>query len=272
MSTRNLSIIALPAVLLLGCPSEKKEAPKTDKTEQPATKPAEKPMEEKPAEKPAEEKPAEGAMGEGTGTIKGVVSFKGEPPKPEKIDMKKDPKCGEINKDQSRKEVVVEDGKLAEVFVHVTGVPDKKWDAREDEVMLDQKGCIYHPRMIGIQVKQPLVILNSDPLLHNVHAHAKRSEFNQAMPKQGMKLKKEFKTQDLEAKITCEVHPWMEAALRIVDHPFYAVTGKDGAFTIENVPAGKYKIELEHKKLGKKTMDVEVAKDGTAEVMAEYGG
>lgn len=272
MHIRTLSIIALPAVLLFGCPAQKKEKPATDKTKQPMEKPAEKPM-EKPAEKPMEEKPEEtGAMGEGTGTVKGVVTFKGEAPKPEKIDMKKDPKCTEINKGQSRQAVKVEGGKLAEVFVHVTGLPDKKWDTREDAVSLDQKGCVYHPRMIGIQVGQKLSILNSDPLLHNVHAHAKRSEFNQAMPKQGMKIEKDFKKADMEAKISCEVHPWMNAALRIVEDPFFQVTGKDGAFTIENVPAGKYKLEFEHKKLGKKTMDVEVTKDGTAEVNAEFGG
>jgi hypothetical protein len=244
---------------LFGCPAEKTEAPKP--AEQPATQP-----EAPPPPPPAAEAPPAG----GTGAIKGVVAFAGTPPKPQKIDMKKDPACMKINTTQEVSEVSVADGKLADVFVRIAeGLPDQKWPARTDAVTLDQKGCVYVPQMIGIQVDQPFLVLNSDPLLHNVHAYVKRSEFNLAMPKQGSKIEKKFKSQDLEARIACEVHPWMQATLRVVDHPFFAVTGADGSFTIENVPAGKYKLELEHAKLGKQTMDVEVTGGQTADVKAE---
>jgi hypothetical protein len=200
-----------------------------------------------------------------------VVTFSGTPPKAEKVDMKKDPKCVEINKTQELAPVMVDGGKLAEVFVRISeGLPEQKWEPRSDAVTMDQKGCVYVPRMIAVQIEQPFTVLNSDPLLHNVHAFAKRGEFNQAMPKQGSKLERKFKTQDLEGKITCEVHPWMQASLRVVAHPFFAVTGADGSFTIENVPAGKYKLELEHAVLGKKSLDVEVTAGGTAEANGEF--
>jgi plastocyanin len=263
---RALLLLALPLVLA-GCPSEKKEEPKP--VAPPVTPPP-----PAPPETPPPPPPAEPPAGGGPGTIQGIISFKGAAPAPEKVDMKKDPKCVDINKAQEIATVAVKDGKLADVFVRIAeGLPaDGKFDTRSDAITLDQKGCVYSPQMLAVQIGQPLKILNSDPLLHNVHAHAKRGEFNQAMPTQGMTLEKKFKTKDLEGKITCEVHPWMHANLRVVDHPFFAVSGGDGSFTIQNVPAGKYKLELEHGKLGKKTVDVEVTAGGTAQANVDFGG
>jgi plastocyanin len=264
MSPKLKRILPFALLVLVGCPSEKKEEPK------PVTPPPVAPPPPPPETPPP---PTGQPTGAGPGSIQGIVSFKGAPPAPEKIDMKKDPKCMEINKTQEIATVAVQDGKLADVFVRIAeGLPEQKWEPRSDSVTLDQRGCVYSPQMIAIQVDQTFTVLNSDPLLHNVHAHAKRSEFNQAMPKQDMKIEKKFKTKDLEGKITCEVHPWMHATLRVVDHPFFAVSGSDGSFTIQNVPAGKYKLELEHGKLGKKTMDVEVPAGGTAQANVDFGG
>ncbi len=254
-------VFALPALLLFACPAEKKEEPK------PAEKPVTPPP---PPEKPPEPPPAPVNTG-GTGMIKGTITFEGTPPKPEVVDMKKDKTCMELNKAHAIPEVMVDGGKLAEVLVRISsGLPDQKWPVRSDAITLDQQACVYHPKMIAIQVGQELDITNSDPLLHNVHAIVKRSEFNQAMPTQGMKAERKFKAQDLEGKIACEVHPWMHAALRVLDNPFFAVTGPDGSFTIENVPPGKYQLEIEHGKLGKKTKDVEVKAGDTVEVSAEF--
>jgi plastocyanin len=251
--------VLLLSLLLLACPA--KEEPKPVAPPPPPVAPP------PPPEAPPPPPPAAA----GPGTISGVVAFKGTVPAAEKVDMKKDPKCIELNKEQAIASVNVQDGKLADVLVRIAeGLPEQKWETRSDAITMDQKACVYAPQMIAIQVDQAFKILNSDPLLHNVHAHAKRSEFNQAMPKQGMTIEKKFKTKDLEASITCEVHPWMHATLRVLDHPFFAVTGADGSFTIANVPAGKYKVELEHAKLGKKMMDVEVTAGGTATVNGEF--
>lgn len=255
-------IFLISGALALGaCKSE---------TKKPAEKPAEKPV-EKPAEKPVE-KPAEkpAAVAGAGGSIKGVVSFEGTPPKPEKVDMKKDPKCMKSNKDAVRSDAKVKDGKIAEVFVHIkSGLTEQKWDVREDEVVLDQVGCLYHPRVIGLQEKQKLTIVNSDPLLHNVHAMAKRGEFNMAMPTQGMKLEKTFKKGELGFEIKCDVHAWMKAWGYVVEHPYFATTAEDGSFEIKGVPAGKYTVEFLHPTLGAQTAEVTVT-DGDATAAATF--
>ena len=111
---------------------------------------------------------------------------------------------------------------------------------------MDQDGCIYTPHVMGVQVGQQFKVKNSDGLLHNVHSLSKDNPpFNRAMPANVTEADYEFaKTERF--RIKCDVHPWMGSWVTVVDHPFYAVTGTDGSFRIENVPAGTYTIEARH--------------------------
>jgi uncharacterized protein (DUF2141 family) len=119
--------------------------------------------------------------------------------------------------------------------------------------------------VFGIQVGQPLEIKNSDATLHNVHSlSTKTPQFNLGMPIQNMKLKKAFTAPEVMVKIKCEVHPWMSAYAGVLDHPFFAVSGDDGTFTIKNLPPGEYTIEAWHQKYGSQTQKVTVAADGDA--------
>ena len=125
--------------------------------------------------------------------------------------------------------------------------------------MFDQKGCQYSPKVFGIQVNQPLEIRNSDSTLHNVHALSeKNAQFNLGMPIQGMKLKKTFTKPEVMVKIKCEVHSWMHAYAGVLDHPFFAVSGDDGSFSIKNLPAGQYTLEAWHAKYGTQTQTITV--------------
>lgn len=205
------------------------------------------------------------------GNITGTISFKGKPPAAKAIDMSSDPKCKSIAKDAKTNEVVVNGGKLADVFVYVKNPPKKKYKPRT-QPSLDQKGCRYHPKVFGVMKKQKFTIINSDPTLHNVHAFAKRGEFNQAMPKQGQKIKKKFKKEQVLVHIKCDVHSWMSSYAGVLEHPFFAVSGSDGSFKIDttDLKDGEYEIIAHHPTLGEKKGKVKVA-GGNASVDFAFG-
>lgn len=200
------------------------------------------------------------------GVVKGKAGFKGVPPKSGQIKMNADPKClaqhpgGFINEDV----VVDKNGGLANVFVYVKdGLGGKTFPTpTESKVVFDQKGCWYHPHVLGIQANQTLEILNSDPTMHNVNAMAKKSPpFNASMPANVKPMQKKFTKPEIMVKIKCNVHPWMAAYAGVVDHPYYAVSGKDGSFEIKDLPGGKYVVEAWHEKFGTSTQEVTVVDD-----------
>jgi hypothetical protein len=189
--------------------------------------------------------------------------FEGQAPQTDKIKADADPKCKLMHPDGivSDQIIVNSNGTLKNVFVHVKeGLSGKTFDTPKEPVVFDQKGCQYHPKVFGIQVNQPLEILNSDDTLHNVHALPVNSQsFNLGMPIKGMKLKKTFAKPEIMVKIKCEVHPWMGAYAGVVDNPYYGVTGDDGVAAIKDLPPGEYVLEAWHEKYGTQTQKVTVA-------------
>jgi hypothetical protein len=164
-------------------------------------------------------------------------------------------------------------GTLRNVFVYVKeGLGEQKFDAPKEAVVFDQRGCQYNPKVFGIQVNQPLEIINSDDTLHNVHSLSANSpQFNLGMPIKGMKLKKSFSKPEVMVKIKCEVHPWMGAYAGVLDHPFYSVSGEEGSFEIKNLPPGQYVIEAWHEKYGLLTQNVTIGADSdTQAIQFEY--
>jgi len=194
--------------------------------------------------------------------LMGKVLFEGTAPASRAIRMDADPVCMLQHKGgaQSEEVIVNANGTLKNVFVYVkTGLEGQKFTTPQEPVVFDQKGCRYNPRVFGIMVNQPLQILNSDGTLHNVHSLPKASkEFNLGMPIKGMKLTKKFTAAEVMVKIKCEVHPWMAAYAGVLDHPFYGVTGEEGTFSIEDLPAGEYVLEAWHEKYGTQTATVQV--------------
>ena len=198
-------------------------------------------------------------------TITGKVLFEGAAPTPENIKVGADPKCQLVHPNGLvNDEVVVNsNGTLKNVFIYVKdGLAGKTFDAPKEAVVFDQKGCQYNPKVFGIQVGQPLEILNSADTLHNVHSLSVNSQqFNLGMPIKGMKLKKTFAKPEVMVKIKCEVHPWMHAYAGVLDHPFYSVSTDDGSFTLKNLPPGNYVIEAWHEKYGAQTLNFAVGSD-----------
>lgn len=202
------------------------------------------------------------------GDITGKITLKGTPP-PEK-ELPLDAQCGKIHPTKkTRLYVVGANGELADTFIYVKdGLTGKTFPVPEKPVLIDQVGCEYTPYVSGVMVNQKILVRNSDPVLHNVHpipVVAGNKEENKAQMPKGPDLAFTFPKEEQFLRFKCDVHPWMFSYVSVMNHPFFSVSGKDGTFKIENLPAGKYTIEANHRKAGKQTMEVEVPATGAKE-------
>lgn len=195
------------------------------------------------------------------GTVSGVVKFDGTAPERKKIDMSQDTACASAPGDKLADDTVIDAGKLENVFVYVTGGPADKFDfgIPTEAAVLDQQGCRYMPRVLGLQAGQVLRVINSDKTTHNVHPSPKKNtEWNQVQTQNGAPIEKKFGKAEALIPIKCNQHPWMLAHVGVLDHPFYAVSGKDGSFTIKNLPPGEYTLVAYHETLGEKKQKITV--------------
>jgi hypothetical protein len=139
--------------------------------------------------------------------------------------------------------------------------------------VIDQRGCMYHPRIQGARVGQTLEVRNSDSTLHNIHSlSTKGNNFNTGQPVAGMVFKYPLKSEEVMLHVKCDVHPWMTGYLGVVSHPYFAVTDASGAFRIPNVPPGKYTIVAWHEQYGPITQTIEVKAGAAADVNFAYAG
>jgi len=210
----------------------------------------------------------------GSSTVAGTINFAGTAPSPQQLNL--DRECQELRDTPatSQQVVVNDDGTLRWVFVYVKeGLGDQQFGVSSEEVVLDQSGCMYEPHVIGIQTGQTLKILNSDPLLHNIHAMPEQNRpFNFGMPTAGQEREQSFRVPEVMVRIKCDVHPWMESWAGVTEHPYHAVSGDDGNFSIENLPAGDYVIEAWHERFGTQTQNVTVGDGESATVDFSFGG
>jgi plastocyanin len=215
------------------------------------------------------------AQGANRGTIKGRVRLSGKLPGNPVIRMGMDPMCAKTN---AGKRVVQEavvadlDGNLANVFVKLQGsFPQTALPTQP--VTIDQRGCIYLPRVLGIRVGQTLEVKNSDSLLHNVHGLSTRNNgFNVSEPAAGMVQQFHPKDEEVMLRIKCDVHSWMTAYVGVVSHPYFAVSGTQGTFEITNVPAGMYTVQAWHERFGPMMLPVRVRAGAVATADFTYTG
>ncbi len=197
------------------------------------------------------------------GTISGKVSFTGTRPVMKTIDMSANPACEKAHPSPVKSEEVVvnDNGTLKNVFVWIkSGLPDAPWTPPSAAVTLDQKGCIYTPRVLGVMVNQEVHFTNSDPTNHNIHPMPNlNQEWNESQPPNGEAKAKKFDKEEVMVPVKCNIHPWMRAYIGVVHHPFFAVTGTDGTFRINGVPPGKYTLEAWQERYGKQPMELTVA-------------
>ncbi|HZX94003.1 MAG TPA: carboxypeptidase regulatory-like domain-containing protein [Myxococcales bacterium] len=204
-------------------------------------------------------------------SIEGEVDFTGKAPAPGKLHREADPFCAK--KPMTDPSVLVKSGKLENVWVHVTKGAKETAKVPDKVVEMDQKDCMYEPRMTTAVVGQKIQAKNGDPVLHNVHTYAGSATlFNKGMPNDKAAPIEYAAKEEGMMKWKCDVHPWMRGYIGVSKSGLQAVTGADGSFKIDNVPPGKYTIESWHEKYGTKTEEVTVEAGKPAKVKFSYAG
>ena len=190
------------------------------------------------------------------GTLTGRFAFYGEVPKVEKHDIVRDVDyCGVhglkdesliINKyNRGIANIVVWLYSKKPVPVH----PDLK--PKPEPVVLDNRDCAFRPHVFRIRTRQTLKAINSDLIPHNVACYAVRNEpFNLNITAKAPAERSFVKPELKPLRIDCSSHSWMKAYAVVTDHPYSAITDKDGRFKIEKLPAGEWEFRFWHERLG----------------------
>lgn len=208
------------------------------------------------------------------GAVTGRIAFEGTAPKPEILRMGRDKACveGAGPNPVSDAVLISADGGLANVFVYIKDSFDGyTFETPAEAVTLDQKGCVYVPRVFGVRVGQPIEILNSDATIHNVHAlPMQNQEFNESQNRAGMRTTKIFTVPEVMVRFKCDFHGWMAAYVGVMSHPFFAVTDATGAFSIAGLPPGTYTLEAWHEMFGTRTQQVTVDPGGKQAIALSF--
>lgn len=261
-----VTLAALAVLVATGCGPSEESAPESAAESGQAAAPTAAPEAPKDA---AAGSNAIAALQEGSATLTGTVTYVGQVPSFRPIDMNADPVCAGKHTEPVYPEALVlgEGNTVANIFVQV-----KDSFAQGDylpptaPVVIDQRGCLYHPHVTGVLAGQPLQFWNSDGVLHNVHGTPTANrEFNLGMPATLTEKAVTLNTPEELVPVKCDVHPWMSAYVAVMTHPYFDVTGDDGRFAI-TVPPGTYTVEIWHEKLGTRTAEVTVADGETASV------
>jgi hypothetical protein len=232
-----------------------------------------------PGEEPAEGGAAGGAGGATAspvdaataGSIAGRVTFTGTAPAGTPIEMD-EPVCQAKHTTPPTRggAKVAADGGLADVFVYLKTGPGTTmtFPAPTEQEVLDQVGCIYVPHVLGLQTGQPILVRNSDAVLHNINSTGGSANrgFNRSQPTAGLEMTERFTAPEVMIPVRCDVHGWMEAFIGVTSHPYHAVTDQSGSFTLPNVPPGDYEVEAWHELFGTQTGTVTVAPSGRADL------
>lgn len=204
------------------------------------------------------------------GTIKGKIVYRGDAPTKTVLPTKDKEVCG-----GPRKQALVSVGsggevKDAVVFLKAVAA-GKAWAAGADKAkkpQINNKKCVFEPHVQVVRAG-PVDVVNSDPVLHNTHGYyGKNTAFNVALPTQGGKVTKSLRRPGL-VRVDCDAHGWMEGWAYVVDNPYYAITGADGAFTISDVPPGNYTMVVWQEYVGTVEMPVSVKAKQTVQVPVE---
>jgi len=195
------------------------------------------------------------------GTVSGTVKYDGTAPAPKKVEVTKDKDVCALHPHVEEDLLVDSSGGIANAVVIVKGA---KGDAKPGEVTFDQKGCDYVPHVLAFPAGSTVKIVNSDGILHNIDAHSTANPaFNMAQPKFKKVISQKVDKPET-IKVTCDVHSWMHGWWVATDTPYYAVTDDKGNFSIKDVPAGNYTVEVWQEKLGTADQKVDVKDGGTA--------
>jgi plastocyanin len=200
------------------------------------------------------------------GSVEGIITYTGTPPKMKPIDMAKEPSCAKQHaKPVMTESVVTGPGNTLEYVLVYVSAGDQGGPASET-VRYDQKGCEYIPHVAAMEVKQPLEIYNNDQTSHNIHPMAKvNPEWNKSQPPGAPPLKVTYEKAEF-IPVKCNVHPWMHGYFAVLGTSHHSVSDENGKFSLKGLPPGKYTLTAWQEKFGTQTQDVTVSSGGTAKV------
>jgi hypothetical protein len=207
------------------------------------------------------------------GSITARVTFSGEVPAPAEINMRAAGRCAEQHPEPVFDQPVqVADGHLANVLVYIRGgLEDRKFPFPTEPMIIDQRGCLYYPRVSAVMIGQPLEFLNSDPEAHNVRGRPEKVgawNFMLSRPQSTRTLY--FDKAEVGIRLGCDIHPWMKAYVSVLPHPYFGITGADGLVQLRNVPPGEYVVGTWHESLGTREQKVTLEAKGSADLSFSY--
>ena len=203
----------------------------------------------------------------GGGTISGIVTFEGDMPEMKKLEITKDQAVCDATEKYDESLVVGEGNALKNTIVYLIDVSKGKDFDKATKLEIDQQGCKFTPHVQIVPVGARLTMLNTDKVNHNVHIF---SSINKPVNKQQTKNRRKMplagvKKAEGPVSVKCDIHGWMSAWIAYVPHPYFAVTNEMGEFTLEDVPAGTYKLGYWHEACGSNS-------GAPASVTVEAGG
>jgi plastocyanin len=210
-----------------------------------------------------------------TGTIAGAVRLDGLAPPMTELRMSSFAECASQHRGAILAgDVLVEGGNVQNAFVWLKdGLGDRVFAIPSEPVEIDQTGCLYRPRVAGAHVGQTVRFVNGDPLLHNVHGTPTASpSWNVSLARKGAAREIRIDRPEVPVSVRCDLHPWMQGWIGVVDHPYFAVTGPDGAFALRDVPPGEYTIAVWHERLGSRETRVNLPPSGMVSVTFAMSG
>ncbi len=207
-------------------------------------------------------------------TVAGKVTYDGPLPAKKRISMDAEAECQKLHPEPVYEAslVVGADHALANAFVYIkSGLEGKTFPPPTTAVELNQQGCQFAPRIVGLRKLQTISVKNSDPVSHNIHPMpVNNREWNQQQSPGTPNLTRRFGFPEVMIPVKCNVHAWMRSYIAVLEHPYFAVTGPDGSYRFENLPPGQYVVGVWHEKLGELTQALTVAPKSSGQLSFLY--
>lgn len=202
------------------------------------------------------------------GTIQGKLLWVGKPQRPHRIAVTVNP--GTCGRSKEIYDIRVEQGGVADAVVSLANITHGKAFAFSKPV-LDQKGCMFVPPVVLMKPGK-LEVRNSDNVTHNVHIIARYNRSSNEMMAPGAPPAYLTLMRPENIEVRCDIHPWMHGYIVVAKNPYYAISGPGGTFTLTDVPAGTYKLDVWQHKIGTKEQQVTVQAGKTTTVTFKLGG
>ena len=215
-------------------------------------------------------------VGDGAELV-GTAFFPGQIPDPRRLLVTKDEEVCGFGYLERTEVVVGEDQGLAGVVVTVEGIQEGKgWPESPTRHVLDQRDCVFLPHLLVVPKASDVDILNSDLVLHNVHAYeiidgSGRSLFNLGQPPSEKVIVQQLRPRlGNVVRLECDAHDFMQSWIYAADSPYWAITREDGTFAIEDVPPGEYSITAWRPSLSVLQQRVRLDPGGAVELVLDF--